>query len=407
MLCSAAVLVAVCHSAALNNKYSVVKPGLCNKQCIADLELALKNDGRPECEVVSVKTIKTKSFVAIDCAPKTGEASMKTVSAAAAVAAAKGMATTLGKAQSVNIEKVDLDQEMHILCSDHPEVSEEPTMTNPPLFPSPSTPPKQPGAPQPVPAGLWGVDEVDGTMDGNRCPSSSRLGEGVDVYILDSGCTADVGALCTSEIASEPTCADANSHGTHCAGTVNGKMYGVAPKATRHCLKVLGASGSGSTRGIIAAIAQVAEYHKKTGRKGVVNMSLGGGQSDSLNAAVNDASGDGLYFSLAAGNDNADACTKSPASATVNDPFAFTVCAHDKDRQAASFTNYGTCSDLSAPGVRIESDNGFKSGTSMAAPHVAGAMAVLLSDGKEITMQTLTGSVMVPRIEKPALQISC
>lgn len=290
------------------------------------------------------------------------------------------------------------------------------------LFYSPTEPTDPPAPSDPPTSGpetpallttLWGVDQVDGTVNNERCPLSSSVGDGVDAYIMDTGCTPDTGALCTSEFrvkgkGSSP-CRDDDGHGTHVAGTTTSGTYGVAPKATLHCLKVLTSQG-GSVSGIINGISRVVRHHDAAGgRKGVVNMSLGGGFSQSFNDAVIAASGDGLYFTLAAGNEAVDACTTSPASATVgDDEFIYSVAAHDKNGVAASFTNFGTCSDLSAPGVEIMSTNEVVySGTSMAAPHVAGAIAVVLSDGGAVNLGSITGASIIPGINKPVLEISC
>lgn len=389
--------------------YSVQVKGTCGPRCKHDINAQLRTDGK-SCKITSNVRVNTKSFLTLDCRPTKGKGirgasatSFSTMSVSAAVAAANGMASTLSKARSISIEGVDAEQQMFALCPS-PEPTQPADPTSPP---APTNPPTSPGEPNPVPEGLWGVDETDSDTDGQRCPTRSKLGEGVDVFILDSGCPATGTGTCESFVPGEPGCGDQNGHGTHVGGTATGTKYGVATKATRHCYKVLGARGSGSTRGIIEGVAKAAAFCKSSGRPCVINMSLGGGFSSAFNAAINDASGPGVFFSIAAGNSNRDACTASPASATVNDDYTFSVAAHDQRGTAASFTNFGSCTDLSGPGVRIMSDNGIKSGTSMAAPHVAGAMAVVLSDGKTPTQDTLTGSRTIPRINKPALSILC
>lgn len=220
------------------------------------------------------------------------------------------------------------------------------------------------GIPSPeLPSDVWGVDEIDGSRNGERCPQTSKSGFGVDVYIIDTGCAQDNGAMCTSDVDREENCADGHGHGSHVAGTATGDDYGVAPGATRHCLKVFDAEGGGTFAGVVMAIARAVEHHEASGNPGVINLSLAGGRVDSVNEAVNEASGGGLYMSIAAGNDEKDACDVTPASATVGDDDVYSVAAHDIDHMPSSFTNRGACVDISAPGDNIVSDGGAQSGT--------------------------------------------
>lgn len=259
----------------------------------------------------------------------------------------------------------------------------------------------------------WGVDEIDGTRNGQRCPLSSAAGLGVDVYILDTGCKATPGdGLCTRAIASPhsnepPACTDGHGHGTHVGGIVSSERFGVAPKVTRHCVKVLNKRNAGCFADIISGIATVYNHHEKRSRPGVVNLSVAGPKENTVVDSVMAAAGDTLWFVVAAGNRGVDACNVSPARAAERDQFVFSVAAHDKKGKAPSFSNYGKCTDISAPGVDIASDNGMLSGTSQAAPHVAGAIAVVLSNGGKVSLKSLTGSKVIPHTNKPALKISC
>lgn len=177
---------------------------------------------------------------------------------------------------------------------------------------------------------------------------------------------------------------DLQGHGTHCAGTIAGKSSGVAKGATLHAVKVLSDSGRGSTMGIVAAIDWIIGNAQKPA---VLSMSLGGGKSSAMNNAVRKAYQAGLHVVAAAGNDNRDACSYSPASEKT----AITVGATAKGDSRAGFSNYGKCVDIFAPGVNIlsaghRSSTAYRSlsGTSMACPHVAGAVALLLDkDGAE------------------------
>jgi subtilisin family serine protease len=170
---------------------------------------------------------------------------------------------------------------------------------------------------------------------------------------------------------------DCNGHGTHVAGTVGGTNYGVAKQVTLVPVRVLNCLGLGTTADVIAGVDWVTANAVKPA---VANMSLGGGASEALDAAVAASVASGVTYAVAAGNDDADACESSPAA----EPTAITVAASAVDDSRASFSNWGACVDVFAPGVDIESafllglTTSF-SGTSMAAPHVAGAAAIYLS----------------------------
>ncbi|TFK45033.1 peptidase S8/S53 domain-containing protein [Crucibulum laeve] len=227
-------------------------------------------------------------------------------------------------------------------------------------------------------------------------------GEGVDVYVVDTGINIDHvefegRASWGKTIPQNDVDEDGNGHGSHCAGTIASAKYGVAKKANVIAVKVLGSNGSGTMSDVVGGVvwaatqaknkaqAAEAEFAKtgKTNHKGsVANMSLGGGKSQALDDAVNKAVETGLHFAVAAGNDNRDACNYSPASAEN----AVTVGASTLGDERAYFSNHGKCVDVFAPGLNILSTyKGSKtatstlSGTSMASPHTAGLLAYLLS----------------------------
>ncbi|KAH8660642.1 putative subtilisin-like proteinase Spm1 [Tricladium varicosporioides] len=245
----------------------------------------------------------------------------------------------------------------------------------------------------------WGLARIShrdslGFSNFNKYLYAADAGEGVDVYVIDTGTNiehVDFGgrAHWGKTIPYGDADEDGNGHGTHCSGTVAGNKYGVAKKANVYAVKVLKSNGSGTMADVVKGVEWAANAHTEKAKKGkkgfkgsAANMSLGGGQSPALNRAVNGAVAAGIHFAVAAGNDNADSCNYSPASAEN----AITVGASALDDSRAYFSNYGTCNDIFAPGLSIKSTwIGSKyavntiSGTSMASPHIAGLLAYYLS----------------------------
>ncbi|KAF5375547.1 hypothetical protein D9615_009135 [Tricholomella constricta] len=227
-------------------------------------------------------------------------------------------------------------------------------------------------------------------------------GEGVDVYVVDTGINIhhaefEGRASWGKTVPQNDVDEDGNGHGTHCAGTIASRKYGVAKKANVIAVKVLGSNGSGSMSDVVGGVVWAAtqakakaDAHAALQAKGqksnhvgsVANMSLGGGKSKALDDAVNRAVESGLHFAVAAGNDNRDACQYSPAAAEK----AVTVGASTLGDERAYFSNHGSCVDVFAPGLNIlstyigsTSATATLSGTSMASPHTAGLLAYLLS----------------------------
>ncbi len=245
------------------------------------------------------------------------------------------------------------------------------------------------------PAPSWGQDRIDQRtlpLSNTFVYPTTGNGAGVRVYIVDTGVLSThsefSGRIVAgfSVIKGKRGTEDCNGHGTHVAGTVAGTIYGVAKKATIVPVRVLDCRGSGTISGVIAGLDWIARDH--ISGPAVVNMSLGGGASATLDTAVQRVVNDGVTVVVAAGNSTADACTSSPSRVAQ----AVTVGATDNTDARASYSNFGTCLDLFAPGSLITSAwhtsktaTNTISGTSMAAPHVAGAAAVLLSRTPTLT----------------------
>ena len=236
----------------------------------------------------------------------------------------------------------------------------------------------------------YGIDKVDADVASVQAGNGSGAVTGVTAYVIDSGIAAhaDLNLLNPKNVNyAGGKATDCNGHGTHVAGTIAAKddanfVVGVAPGAALVGVKVLGCNGSGTTSGVIAGVDWVAA--NAAPGTSVANMSLGGGVSTALDDAVRRL-GTKIPVALAAGNETALACGSSPArtgAGTANG--IITTGATDSLDREASFSNYGSCVDLWAPGVDVLSTSRSGgtvtySGTSMASPHMAGGAALVLA----------------------------
>ncbi|MGD9563770.1 MAG: S8 family serine peptidase [Pyrinomonadaceae bacterium] len=233
----------------------------------------------------------------------------------------------------------------------------------------------------------WGLDRVDQrNIPLNTSYNYDKTGNGVNVYVIDTGvrvshsefagrATADYDSMYDGQNGN-----DCHGHGTHVAATIGGINYGIAKNVSIHGVRVLGCNGIGTVSTAVEGIDWVTANHVSPA---VANMSMGSNASPLLDFAVQGSIDSGVTYVAAAGNSSADACNTSPARL----PAAITVGASDQTDQRASFSNYGSCVDLFAPGVSILSAWAWNdyasfsaSGTSMAAPHVTGTVALYLED---------------------------
>jgi len=269
----------------------------------------------------------------------------------------------------------------------------------------------------------WGIDRISERaiqLDGEY--SYEHDGEGTDSYIIDTGILlthqewtgrAVHGSTWTGDNNNN----DCNGHGTHVAGTVAGTLYGVAKKTSLIAVKVLNCGGSGSWEGVIGGVNWVVQEHARRNKKpSTANMSLGGGYHLGVNNAVEAAVRAGVVMVVAGGNSNADACNYSPASAEL----AITVGATDVGSNGgnqvdirSSFSNFGTCTDIFAPGTMITSawiggNNAIRtiSGTSMASPHVCGVANLILHEHPTWTAAQVEAH-MIEESTKGIINLQC
>ena len=244
----------------------------------------------------------------------------------------------------------------------------------------------------------WGINKIDADLSSTEAGNGSGAVTNVNAYIIDSGIDAahaDLNVVGHVNFAGGKN-TDCNGHGTHVAGTVAARdntsgVVGAAPGAPLTGVKVLGCSGSGSWSGVIAGIDWVTANARKPA---VANMSLGGGAINAVDEAVRSSANSGVFYAIAAGNDGADACDSSPARAGTDNGIA-TVAATNSSDGETSWSNYGQCVDIWAPGASILSTKRgggttTMSGTSMASPHVAGGGALYLANANNTSASPST-----------------
>jgi cerevisin len=244
--------------------------------------------------------------------------------------------------------------------------------------------------------------------------ANSTLGQGVDVYVIDTGVNtahevfasanggsrADLQSVLTSQV-------DDEGHGTHVSGTIGGTAVGVAPAVNLHGVKVLNALGAGSTMTILQGMESVAEAHaQRKSQPGfigsVVNMSLGASLSQALNSAARALLNSGIHVVVSAGNEADDACNYSPSSLGGSNSDLISVGSIGATYRVSPFSNTGNCVDVYAPGERIVSSwittnrsLQVLQGTSMSAPHVTGLVAYFMSNNPGLGQDTANMKAMV------------
>ncbi|MDX3661780.1 S8 family peptidase [Streptomyces sp. ID05-26A] len=247
----------------------------------------------------------------------------------------------------------------------------------------------------------WGLDRIDqASLPLSNSYNYTSTGNGVNVYVIDTGVRishSTFGGRAKNGydfVDNDAVAQDGNGHGTHVAGTIAGSTYGVAKAAAVYGVRVLDDAGSGTTAGVVAGIDWVTANAVKPA---VANMSLGGGASTAIDAAVNSSIASGVTYAVAAGNSNANASSYSPARVAA----AITVGATTSTDARASYSNYGSVLDIFAPGSSITSSwstsdtaTNTISGTSMATPHVAGVVARYLQNNRSATPAQVSSALI-------------